>query len=178
MIGIGEMKVHSGLDNPKIGTMERRLVVRIGYVEEIFEEATYLLKSPSVQTSIAVYSGMSGGVVAKYTPPDNIKPFAFISHAPDPQPVLDRSVSGHSTGSILKAKLTLIEKDKQLVEIQVNDVMVGKTDLNQVDQNEFRHDKHWRGDENYRSPGHHVDAGASAAIFVGRSAARWLRLYG
>ncbi|MEH2501404.1 hypothetical protein V1290_000215 [Bradyrhizobium sp. AZCC 1578] len=128
MIGIGEMKVNSGMDNPQIGTMERRLVVRVGYVEEIFEEATYLLKSASVQTSIAVYSGMSGGLVAKYAPPDNIKPFAFISHAPEPQPLLDRSISGHSVGSILNAKLTQIEKDKQRVEIKVNDVMVGKTD--------------------------------------------------
>jgi hypothetical protein len=122
------MKVHSGTDNAQIGTIERRLIVRIGYVEEVFGEATYLLKAPSVQTSIAIYSGMSGGLVAKYTPSDGIKPFGFISHAPDPQAVLDRSISGHSTGSILKARLTSIEKDKQLVEIEVNNVVVGKTD--------------------------------------------------
>lgn len=127
MIGVGEMKVHGNLENPKIGTIERRLVVRIGYVEEVVGEATYLLKSPSVQTSIAIYSGMSGGLVAKYTP-DNIKPFAFISHAPEPQPVMDRSVSGHSVGSILKAKLRCIEKGKQSVAIEVNDIGVGKTD--------------------------------------------------
>jgi hypothetical protein len=28
----------------------------------------------------------------------------------------------------------------------------------------------------YRSPGHHVDGGFIALIFVGRSATRWLRL--
>ena len=30
----------------------------------------------------------------------------------------------------------------------------------------------------YRSPGHHVEAGSLAEIFVGRSAMRWPRLYG
>jgi hypothetical protein len=30
----------------------------------------------------------------------------------------------------------------------------------------------------YRSPGHHVDGGSLAEIFVDRSAIRWLRLYG
>ena len=28
------------------------------------------------------------------------------------------------------------------------------------------------------SPGHHVDVGSFAEIFVGRSATRWLRLHG
>jgi hypothetical protein len=124
MIGVGEMNGPVS----SIGTMSRRLVVRVGYVEEIFEESTYLLKSPSVQTSIAVYSGMSGGLIARYLPPANIKPFAFLSHALDPQPILDRSISGHSVGSILKATLTYVEQDKQLVEIQVNDVGIGRTD--------------------------------------------------
>jgi len=128
MIGFGEMKVDSSLDNPQMGRMERRLVLRIGYVEEIFGEATYLLKSPSIQTSIAVYSGMSGGLVAKYTPSAKIAPFAFISHAPEPQPLLDRSASGHSVGSILKATLTQIGNEKQLVEIQVNNIGLGRTD--------------------------------------------------
>ena len=30
----------------------------------------------------------------------------------------------------------------------------------------------------HRSPGHHVDGGSLAEIFVVRSATRWLRLYG
>jgi hypothetical protein len=30
----------------------------------------------------------------------------------------------------------------------------------------------------HRSPGHHVDGGSLADIFVGRKATRWLRLYG
>src|SRR5262249_50733441 len=30
----------------------------------------------------------------------------------------------------------------------------------------------------HRSPGHQVDGGSFAEIFVGRSATRWLRLYG
>jgi hypothetical protein len=35
-----------------------------------------------------------------------------------------------------------------------------------------------RGEVHYRSPGHHVDGGSLAVILVGRSATRWLRLYG
>jgi hypothetical protein len=31
---------------------------------------------------------------------------------------------------------------------------------------------------NYRSPGHHVDGGSLAEIFVGCSATKWLRLSG
>src|SRR5262249_40655952 len=31
---------------------------------------------------------------------------------------------------------------------------------------------------NHGSPGHHVDGGSFAAIFVARSATKWLRLYG
>jgi hypothetical protein len=30
----------------------------------------------------------------------------------------------------------------------------------------------------YSSPGHHVDGGLSAVIFVCRNATKWLRLYG
>jgi hypothetical protein len=127
MVGFGEMSVVPNQDNQQQGRMLRRLVVRVGYVEEVFPEASYLLKSPSVHTSIAVFSGMSGGLVARYAPPKTIKPFAFISHSLD-QPLFDRSMSGHSVGSVLKAKLTLLEDRKQLVEIEVNNVGVGRTD--------------------------------------------------
>jgi hypothetical protein len=42
--------------------------------------------------------------------------------------VSDRSVSGHSVGSILKAKLTPIGNGEQMVEIEVNNVGVGRTE--------------------------------------------------
>ncbi len=71
--------------------------------------------------------------MAKYSSGHNIKPFAFVSHAPDPQPTLDRSISGHSTASVLKAKLTPISEGKQLVEIEVNDVRIGRTNPSDVD---------------------------------------------
>ena len=133
MVGVGEMKVIGDIEDPRKGMIERRLVVRIGYVEQVSMERTMFLKSPSVQTSIAVYGGMSGGLVAKFTPGNNIKPFAFISHSPEELSKTDRSVSGHSMGSILKAKLTQLGEGKQSVQIEVNIAGVGKTEANSED---------------------------------------------
>ncbi len=126
MIGFGEMTVTNDPEIPDRGTMQRQLLLRVGRVEEVFPERHYMLKGPCVQTSIGIFSGMSGGVVAKWAPGSTIKPFAFISHAPDPQPSYDRSLSGSSMGSILKAKITALGEKKQALEFMVSNVGVGK----------------------------------------------------
>lgn len=127
MIGFGEMKVIPAEDDGKQGTIERKLLLRIGRVEEVFPEKHYMLKGPCFETSIAVFSGMSGGVVARWSGPNSqIRACGFISHAPDPQPSYDRSLSGHSMASILKAKVTNLGEKKQGLEIAVSNIGVGK----------------------------------------------------
>lgn len=128
MIGFGEMKVIPNEDDPRTASLQRRLVVRLGRVEEIHPDGFFMLKAPCIQTSVAIFSGMSGGIVARWTGPDTpIKPFALISHAPDPQPCYDRSVSGQSVASIFRMKVTPTGPEAQIVEFQVNNIMVGRT---------------------------------------------------
>jgi hypothetical protein len=127
MIGFGEMKVTPAIDNSNSGIIERRLVLRVGRIESIHPEGDYLLKTPYVQTSIAVFSGMSGGIVARWTGESTqINPFGFISHAPEPQPTHERSVSGQSVAAILKMEKTIISETSQKLVIPVNNMGVGR----------------------------------------------------
>jgi hypothetical protein len=127
MIGFGEMKVTPAVENANAGIIERRLVLRVGRIESIHPEGGYLLKTPYVQTSIAVFSGMSGGILARWTGPGvQIQPFGFISHAPEPQPTNDRSVSGHSVAAILKMEKTIIGEKSQKIVIPVNNMGIGR----------------------------------------------------
>jgi hypothetical protein len=126
MLGFGEMKVIPDPE-PGKGTIQRMLIVRVGRVEDVFPDRHFMLKGPCIQTSIAIFGGMSGGVVARWSGlGTSIKPFAFISHAPDPQPSYDRSQSGHSMASILNARITVLRDAKQILEFKVSDVGVGR----------------------------------------------------
>jgi hypothetical protein len=127
MIGFGEMKVTPAVENSNSGIIERRLVLRVGRVESIQPEGDYLLKTPYVQTSAAVFSGMSGGPVARWIGQSTqIQPFGFISHAPDPQPTHDRSLSGQSVAAILKMEKTIIGEKSQKIVIPVNNIGIGR----------------------------------------------------
>jgi hypothetical protein len=95
MIGFGEMKSTPDINDPTRGILQRRLVIRIGRVEEVYPQGHYMLKAPCVQTSIAVFSGMSGGIVSRgwpHSPDLPIQPFALISHSmtvDEPQATVD-----------------------------------------------------------------------------------------
>ena len=65
MIGFGEMKPARDSDDPNKGLMQRRLMARIGHVEVFYPEGMYTLKTPCVLTTIATFSGMSGGLVCR-----------------------------------------------------------------------------------------------------------------
>lgn len=127
MVGFGRMAVMPDPDNPGKGTIQRQLLMRVGRVEETFPKRHVMLKGPCIQTSIAIFSGMSGGFVAKWSGPGTtIKPFAFISHAPEPQPSEDRSQSGHSMAAKLNATIKSVGNKKQMLEFAVSDIGVGK----------------------------------------------------
>jgi hypothetical protein len=128
MIGYGNMEVIPDETRQQYGTIKRQLILRLGTVEGVHPEGFYMLKAPCVETTIPIYSGMSGGLVARWGSPDTqIQPFAFISHAPEPQPIDDRSLSGHSVGSILNATRAIIAEKKQRVQIQLNNIGLGRT---------------------------------------------------
>ncbi len=127
MIGFGEMKVTPHVENAKAGIIQRRLILRVGHVENIHPSGYYMLKAPCIETSIAIFGGMSGGIVARWGAQDTpIRPFGFISHAPEPQPTHDRSVSGHSFGAILNLERTIIAEGKQRISVQLNNIGVGR----------------------------------------------------
>jgi hypothetical protein len=133
MIGFGEMKSTPDINDPTRGILQRRLVIRIGRVEEVYPQGHYMLKAPCVQTSIAVFSGMSGGIVSRgwpHSPDLPIQPFALISHSmtvDEPQATVDRSISGRSFAAILNMRKTLLPNMSQMIEILMNNIGVGRS---------------------------------------------------
>jgi hypothetical protein len=126
MVGFGEMEVIRDSEHPDRGTISRRLVQRVGKVESVYPDGHYLLKTAFIQTSIAIFSGMSGGFVARYDPNIPPKPFGIISHAPEPQPVNDRSISGQSVAVVLRMKRKVMEDGQQSIGIELNKMGVGR----------------------------------------------------
>jgi hypothetical protein len=132
MIGLGEMKFTPNIDPVNFGTIERRLVLRVGCVENLYPEGYYMLKAPCVDTSIPAFPGMSGRIVARWTAPNTqIQPFGFISHSPSVS-YYDRSISGRSVGAILKMERTAIAEGKQKVGIKINNAGIGRDNLSFV----------------------------------------------
>jgi hypothetical protein len=125
-IGFGEMHTVFDPETPNSGQISRRLVARVGRVEAVYLDGYYMLKGPCIETSVSVYSGMSGGVVARWSPDGDIEPFAFISHAPEPQPLLERDKSGHAMGSIINPVHKTIGEKKQAVGLRVVHAGVGR----------------------------------------------------
>jgi Trypsin-like peptidase domain len=86
---------------PRKFRLMRRAVVRIGTITAIHENGTPLVKAPSLQTTVPIDSGMSGGLVARFTSGAEIRALAVASNAPTLQSTTDRSVDGQSTCSLL-----------------------------------------------------------------------------
>jgi hypothetical protein len=78
--------------------VHRRPVSRVGRVLEVFPDGHRLCRGPCVETSIPLYSGMSGGPVTIYDPANPRRVFGFVCSDPDrdgPEKN-DRSVAGRS----------------------------------------------------------------------------------
>jgi hypothetical protein len=118
------MKSKATPESSAEGHISLRPILRIGRDEEVFPERHFMLKGPALQTSIAVFSGMSGGLVARW-PANEIKPFGFVSHAPEPQPT-DPKLSGHSVASVFKVDITALGEKKQTVEVRLDNIGVGR----------------------------------------------------
>jgi hypothetical protein len=127
-IGFADMKVTHHDPNSKRGLMQRRLIIRIGVVEAVHPSQHYMLKAPCIETTIPVFSGMSGGPVARFgANGTQIQPFGFVSHSPDPQPLYDRSQSGHSICALLQATKTPLGEKKQEIQMPMTFWGFGKT---------------------------------------------------
>ena len=106
MIGFGDMEVNRDTRVYNRSRMQFRLVQRIGFLEEIHPDGQLLVRAPCIQTSIPVYGGMSGGLVARWPGHEKkVEAFAIVSHAPEPQPIRDRLQSGHSVAALLNVKV-------------------------------------------------------------------------
>lgn len=128
VIGFADMQVNSHDSNSQVGEMQLRLTLRIGRVEGVYQAGYYMLKAPCIQMSIPVFSGMSGGLVARAGENGTqIQPFGFVSHSPSTQPLNDRSQSGHSVGAILQATKTSLGEKKQVIRIPMTFTGIGKT---------------------------------------------------
>lgn len=128
-IGYADMKVNHHHPNSQSGTMKRRPVLRIGIVEAVHPKEYYMLKAPCIEMTIPVFSGMSGGPVARFgANGTQFQPFGFVSHSPDPQPLYDRSQSGHSMCAILQATKTSLGEKKQEIQMPITFWGYGKTE--------------------------------------------------
>jgi trypsin-like peptidase len=128
-VGYADMKVNHHDPNSKSGTMQRRLVIRLGRVEGVYPTGHYMLKTPCVEMTVPVFSGMSGGLVARFgANGTQMQPFGIVSHSPDPQPLYDRSQSGHSMCAILQATKTPLSEKKQEIQMPMTFWGYGKTD--------------------------------------------------
>ncbi len=134
MIGFGELKVIPDENEKGKGNIEKRIIVRIGRVEEIcFDRPQIYVKGPWVKTSIPIFSGMSGGIVSRFTGlGSSIEPFAIISHSPgkgsayEDETVYDRAKSGESVGSIIRMNKSSLPQGGYAVSIPLNNIRTGR----------------------------------------------------
>jgi hypothetical protein len=92
----------------------------------------YTPKTPCVLTTIATFSGMSGGLVCRGWPSPNSPPvpFGFISHSmslENPKTINDRSISGDSFGVIINMEIKALDGGEQSVGFSISNAIIGRT---------------------------------------------------
>lgn len=105
-------------------TLSMRTVVRTGRVIAHHPKGHRLCKGPCLETSIPVYSGMSGGPVFAYDATGVFRPVAVVCSDPDPDgdAKLDRTRAGASIMGLLPAKVVRLPNQAQLVKLELNGV--------------------------------------------------------
>lgn len=98
---------------------KRRPVLRVGRVLAHYPDGHRLCRGPCIETSIPVYSGMSGGPVIHYGTEGAIKPFGLVCSDPDmdSEDKQNRSIEGHSIFALLPCQVSIGEDGKQIVRI-------------------------------------------------------------
>lgn len=101
--------------------MARRPVLRVGSVIASYPNGHRLCRGPCIETTVPVYSGMSGGPVFSFgnlgAP---IRPFGLVCSDPDPDgPVKqDRSRAGSSIISVLPCQVMINEHGQRKVQFE------------------------------------------------------------
>jgi hypothetical protein len=128
--GFGEMAIIDHNYSTNSGRLSQRLVVRVGRVLAVHLDGYHMLKNPCVEMTVPVFSGMSGGLVARVDgPQQQIRPFALISYASEPQPNHDTSTPGRTIGSMIRAKVTRRSAERQELEIPVTNMEIPVTNI-------------------------------------------------
>lgn len=102
-------------------TMARRPVLRVGKVIASYPNGHRLCRGPCIETTVPVYSGMSGGPAFSFrNPGDPIRPFGLVCSDPDPDgPVKqDRSQAGSSIISLLPCQVAVSENGQLKVRFE------------------------------------------------------------
>jgi hypothetical protein len=120
LVGIGEMSSDPDPEMPARGQLRRRVVLRGGKVREVCPDRSSLVKGPSVETSIAVFGGMSGGIACNFPEPNaRLEAFGFISYSAGSDRLNDRSVCGHTYVSLLRPKVLPSGTSRQVLQFEV-----------------------------------------------------------
>lgn len=105
-----------------------RPVLRVGKVLSVHREGTRLCRGPCIETSIPVYSGMSGGPVFHFDGGAGpMRVFGVVCSDPDPDPDTaakqDRSIAGRSIVAVLPTKVEHGPNGKEFV-LRLSDTQV------------------------------------------------------
>jgi len=102
--GIVEYKDHGGQTSSF--KLTRRLVLRVGRVLAHYLDGHRLCRGPCIETSIPVYSGMSGGPAFRYGTEGAMRPFGLVCSDPDldSEAKQNRSIEGRSIFALLSCQ--------------------------------------------------------------------------
>lgn len=100
---------------------QRRPVVRVGRVLAYHPNGHRLCRGPCIETSVPVYSGMSGGPVMHYDTQGPMRVFGLVCSDPDldSEDKQNRSIEGRSIIALLPCKVTRESDGKQLVSLAI-----------------------------------------------------------
>jgi len=97
--------------------LQRRLVARVGRVTRVHPDGHSLVRTPCVETSIPIFSGMSGGPV--FLDPEAGKPISvcgLLSNDPEDSDLdkNDRSVPGNSIVALIPASVNIASGERRV----------------------------------------------------------------
>lgn len=102
--------------------LARRPVLRVGTVIASYPNGHRLCRGPCIETTVPVYSGMSGGpVFSRGNPGEPMRPFGLVCSDPDPDGPTkqDRSQAGSSIISLLPSQVTMNEQGQRTVKFKL-----------------------------------------------------------
>ncbi len=102
-------------------TTKRSPVLRVGRVLTHYPHGHRLCRGPCVETSIPVYSGMSGGPAIHYVENGPMRVFGLVCSDPDldDERKQDRSIEGRSIIALLPCEVTRDDAGRRIVSVEL-----------------------------------------------------------